>query len=277
MKIKLLTIIIGIIMLNEISFGQDTDFPYKLSYAVDVPLLTASLSSRLMSNNLDKKSIINYLTNEDLIQLSPDDVNKFDRFSTKNWIPKLDRASDITREIADWAPVLILFPKAKNKNWKDISTLSVMYLEGFILNEGLTRLAKISTERKRPFMYNNSTIPTEERENLAQLENNLAYHSFYSGHTSSAFFSAVFLSKVYTDNYGKTKWSYVIWGISLSLATTTGYLRCKSGWHYPSDVIVGAISGSAIGYLIPTLHKKRDKTNFSFLVTNNYLSLKYKF
>ena len=33
------------------------------------------------------------------------------------------------------------------------------------------------------------------------------------------------------------------------------YLRFESGIHDPSDVVVGALVGSAIGYLVPRSHR----------------------
>jgi membrane-associated phospholipid phosphatase len=275
MKIKLIAIILGTIICHETSFSQNTDFPYKLSYSVDIPLATASITSKLISNGLDKNTKFEYLTNDRLAQLNPKNISKFDRSATHNWSPNLDAASSVTKDIVKWSPVIFFIPKIKNKKWKNFSILSVMYLEGFFLNKGLTNITKTATKRKRPFLYNNTTISTEKKENLAQKDN--SYRSFYSGHTSVAFFSAVFASKIYTDIYGKSTMSYIVWGTTLSLATATGYLRYKSGWHFPTDIIVAAFAGSAIGYLIPALHKRKDLNNLSLFISSDHFSLTYNF
>ncbi len=62
--------------------------------------------------------------------------------------------------------------------------------------------------------------------------------SFPSGHTSSAFAIATSLSMAYP------KW-YIITG-SFAWATAVGYSRMDLGVHYPSDIFVGAIVGTAL-------------------------------
>ncbi len=55
-------------------------------------------------------------------------------------------------------------------------------------------------------------------------------------------------------------WSFLsaasdaLWAASLSAAALTGYARVKAGQHYPSDVLVGAAVGGAVGILVPALH-----------------------
>jgi membrane-associated phospholipid phosphatase len=68
----------------------------------------------------------------------------------------------------------------------------------------------------------------------------------------------VFLSTVFSDLYPESHWKYVVWSGSLLAASATAYLRYKSGMHYPSDLIAGAIVGSAIGYLVPVLHRNKE-------------------
>lgn len=79
------------------------------------------------------------------------------------------------------------------------------------------------------------------------------------------------------DIYGKSTLSYIVWGTSLTAASIGSYCRYKSGEHYPSDVLVGALFGTAIGYTIPVLHKKSKSELFNFSVVPGsfYLSLKF--
>jgi membrane-associated phospholipid phosphatase len=83
-------------------------------------------------------------------------------------------------------------------------------------------------------------------------------HSFFSGHTSYTFSFAVFLSTTFANYNPDSSLKPYVWSTSLLLAATTGYLRLAAGMHYPTDIIAGAIVGSAIGYLIPLLHEKDD-------------------
>ena len=50
-----------------------------------------------------------------------------------------------------------------------------------------------------------------------------------------------------SDEYQNKK--TLIWGSTYALASATGYFRIAADKHYLSDVIVGAIVGSSIGYL----------------------------
>ncbi|MGB6121102.1 MAG: phosphatase PAP2 family protein, partial [Bacteroidota bacterium] len=95
----------------------------------------------------------------------------------------------------------------------------------------------------------NENVPVEEK-----LHTN-AKRSFFSGHTTISFSSAVFLSKVYGDYFPDSKWKPYIWGVSLGIAAAVGYLRIAAGKHFLTDVLVGALVGGAIGYLIPKIHE----------------------
>ena len=64
-----------------------------------------------------------------------------------------------------------------------------------------------------------------------------------------------FMSRVFTDIRGRSTTSDVLWASSLSVASLTAYARVKAGMHYPSDVLVGAAVGTAIGLAVPWLHR----------------------
>ena len=70
-----------------------------------------------------------------------------------------------------------------------------------------------------------------------------------------AFASAVFLSTVHDAYHPGSASSPYIWAGSLLAAAAVGVMRIESGEHFPTDVIAGAAVGSAIGYLIPRVHR----------------------
>ena len=43
----------------------------------------------------------------------------------------------------------------------------------------------------------------------------------------------------------------LVWATSLPVALVTGYLRIAADRHYFTDVLVGAVLGSAIGFVVP--------------------------
>jgi hypothetical protein len=46
-----------------------------------------------------------------------------------------------------------------------------------------------------------------------------------------------------------------VWGFGLALATATARLRTRAEKHFYSDVIVAAIVGAGVGYLVPRQHR----------------------
>ena len=78
--------------------------------------------------------------------------------------------------------------------------------------------------------------------------------SFPSGHTASSFASAIVLYKELPKKYGIT---------ALIFATIMGLSRLYVGVHYPSDVIVGAISGILIGLGVCRIYHKLESRNLN--------------
>jgi membrane-associated phospholipid phosphatase len=79
--------------------------------------------------------------------------------------------------------------------------------------------------------------------------------SFPSGHTALAFSLATASGTVATLR-GYRSAPYV-WGAGMALAAFTGYLRMAADQHYASDVVVGALVGSLVGWAVPYLLHRR--------------------
>ncbi len=107
-----------------------------------------------------------------------------------------------------------------------------IYIGATVLTSAIfTTILKYSINRPRPF----TTYPDIEKLSDG------GSPSFPSGHTSDAFSLATSLSIAYP------KW-YVI-APSFAWAGAVGYSRMDLGVHYPSDVLAGAILGSASAFL----------------------------
>jgi membrane-associated phospholipid phosphatase len=144
----------------------------------------------------------------------------------------------------------------------------------FLLGTSYTTKALVG--RKRPYAFN-PRMTLEEKYQIAASEGSDVFFSFFSGHATSAFAAATFTSTVFTDLFGPSKWSHLVWGSTLTLATMTAYSRVKAGKHYPSDVIVGAAVGSAIGYLVPRLHRVDAGGRVSVVAGPTHLGLRVRF
>jgi membrane-associated phospholipid phosphatase len=266
---RLLFVSLLFISLN-VSKAQSS-FPYKITKK-DWLIAPISAATLITGKLLGKKDF--NLKCEEIQDLNRQTINAFDRGATYNWSTSAQQFSDITEQTLRFAPLLYMIPIVKNKTWNNGVALGLMYAEVLVLNTGITGITKSLTKRIRPYLYN-SSFTAEERFNFQGDEAPEAKTSFFSGHTSTAFSSAVFLSKTFTDIYGKTTFSKVIWVGSLSLATATAIARVEAGVHFPTDVIVGAVAGSAIGYFIPVLHKATHE-KFSFTVFPNQIYVVYK-
>jgi membrane-associated phospholipid phosphatase len=102
----------------------------------------------------------------------------------------------------------------------------------------ISNALKYSINRERPF------------DKYPDIEEAMEVHSpsFPSGHTSQSFSLATSLSLMYP------KW-YVIIPAYL-WAGTVAYSRMHLGVHYPSDVLGGAITGSASAFLCYKINRK---------------------
>lgn len=252
------------------STAQESAFPYSRSKK-DFLIAPISLSALIVSEIIDKRDY--NLTIDEIEKLDRASINSFDRSATYNWSESAEKFSDIPEQILRFSPLLQFIPLVKHKKWDHAGTYGLMYAEVLMLNTGLTGITKSLAGRIRPYLYNTS-LTAEERFAMQSDEAPVASTSFFSGHSSTAFASAVFLSKTYTDIYGRNTWSKVIWAGSLTLATVTAVARVEAGVHFPTDVLVGALVGSAIGYLIPVLHKTKTE-KLSFSVFPNYMRIGY--
>ena len=187
------------------------------------------------------------LTAEDIAALDPANVNAFDRPATTRWSPSSANLSDGLLVAAVAAPLSLL---AIARAAHGPVTIGVMLGETVLLSNGLGQLTKTAVRRVRPFVYNDDPeIPYEQKTSTS------ARQSFPSGHAANAFASAVFLSTVYARLHPTSPARPWVWGGSLALATTVGYLRYDAGKHFPTDVIAGALMGGAIGWVVPKLHE----------------------
>ena len=83
------------------------------------------------------------------------------------------------------------------------------------------------------------------------------YRSFFSGHATFTFTSAalVCINHTKSELLG-SPWDELSCGTGYVLAATTSSFRVLADMHYPSDVIVGALVGTLIGYGVPLLHRR---------------------
>ncbi len=239
--------------------------PYKLSWTKESIAFglgaVTGIPALILSDNSDT------LTSEQILLLDKNEINGFDRFATNYYSPSVATASDILVITSVASPLLLMIsPEIRG----DVLTVGTMYAETMLLAAALPGLTKELINRTRPYAYNPDAPMSVKTDADTR-------RSFFSGHTSIAFASAVFLSQVYSDYYPDSEYKPYVWGGSLLVATTVGLLRIFSGKHFPTDVLAGAAAGGLIGWLIPELHKKTSGKSVTMGVSSLGISFSYVF
>lgn len=121
---------------------------------------------------------------------------------------------------------------------------ALIVFEGFALNALLVKPVKMVTSRIRPNAEDDSRDPLNWSFDFNK------YNSFFSGHTSTIFATASVLSYRYKDH----KW--VPW-VSYGLATLGGVQRIYESRHWTSDVLFGALAGTATGLFVAKYNENR--------------------
>ncbi|MFD2934316.1 phosphatase PAP2 family protein [Spirosoma flavum] len=223
--------------------------PYALKTGRELTLLGAGVVTLGASAALN--STIDPLTIAEIAALDRSDINAFDRKATFHWSTSAGRLSDVTL-LGNVAVVGLLTLGTKPMR-QDIKTVAVMYIETIALASGVERTIKAITQRTRPFVYN-AAAPLDEKITRD------ARQSFFSGHATNAFATAVFTGEVFRHYFPHSRLKPVVWVGALGLATATCVLRYEGGLHYPSDLLAGAAFGSLVGWGIPKLHEVKNRS-----------------
>jgi undecaprenyl-diphosphatase len=76
-------------------------------------------------------------------------------------------------------------------------------------------------------------------------------YGFVSSHAANAFGLATFLILILPKKYNPLKWVLVFWALLLS------YSRIYNGVHYPADVIVAALIGVFLAFVVAKIYLYR--------------------
>ncbi len=146
------------------------------------------------------------------------------------------------------------FAAYKDGESKQIGTDMLVIAEAVALAQDLNQIVKFNVGRERPFVH---VLPADQKElTSAPDDNNL---SFYSGHTTFTFALATAAGTVALMHGYKD--GPAILASGLFLAALTGYFRIAADKHYFTDVITGAVLGSAMGVAIPLIFHQPEAPN----------------
>ncbi len=136
------------------------------------------------------------------------------------------------------------------RHWRSYLSDFVVIAETLAWDGALQEIVRRAVRRPRPYLYTPG-LYLDERSSPD------ATFSFYSGHTSASFAVAASFSYTYMVRHPRSRWTWAVFATTMTLASAEPVLRVLSGDHFPTDVLVGAVMGTAIGLLIPALHRLR--------------------
>ena len=178
------------------------------------------------------------------------ELNALDRrFAGRAERRGVDRASTVFVATTVGLPFLLNISTSRQdlrpkQYWRDTAVLG----ETLLMTNAITDVVKNVASRPRPFMWGLSE--TDSRYGRPS-----SYKSFFSAHSALAFAMTMSYAKMYARSHQNGK-PVLVYGVGIGLAATSGSLRVAAGEHYPTDVIMGALVGSAIGlFVTPALHR----------------------
>ena len=228
---------------------------YNVNYKVELPLTGGMFALNFLGfTQLTKKPILDPSV---ILALNTEDVWSFDRRAFNQAIPApsyIYTVSDIGLYVSYLLPSLLFFDAEIRKSWIDITLL---YFETQAINLNIYVWGGPAfTERIRPIIYNEGSSDYKVKRGTTD--------SFFSGHVSMTAGASFFMAKVISDYHpelGAKKWW--LYSAALIPPAFVGYYRYRGFMHFPTDILLGAAVGAAVGVLGPHIHKISSKKNRS--------------
>lgn len=216
---------------------------YKLKPVVDIPVFAvgAGWSSYAFTKIYSKDTS----TIEKILSLDVSDINGFDRWAVRPYSENMSKNSDYLFYGSMALPILFL-PFKETRN--DIFKLSFLYLQAMSITGLLYTGSTYFTNRYRPYAYSEETP-------MAWRTRGGAKNSFYAGHVALVATSTFFMAKAFADYYPASKAKWLFFSAAGVSTAMIAYFRHKGGFHFPSDILIGAAEGTLTGILVPHFHK----------------------
>jgi len=131
--------------------------------------------------------------------------------------------------------------------WSGWATDVMVLGETALVSNALFQVTKFAVRRPRPYAYEPHVSAAERAQADAAM-------SFYSGHTANAFAMATAYSYLFMKRHPDSWMVIPNWLGTHLLAAGAGVSQVLAGEHFWTDIMVGAVAGSAVGLLIPHLH-----------------------
>lgn len=121
---------------------------------------------------------------------------------------------------------------------------AVVMAQTAAIDGAITQWLKVAVHRARPERY------TASGATFTSIEDS---RSFPSGHASFAFAAASAAASI-LHRRGELHKHKIETVLLFAAAATTSVLRVSAHRHFPTDVMAGAVLGTAVGWVVPRLH-----------------------
>jgi undecaprenyl-diphosphatase len=229
-----LAILLGAVTASAAETGTA---PFTLSWRLDAPLLATGVP--MFAVSLLLPTVV-----YDGAPLDPHGIPAVDAWCLCGYCSWSDRGSDHA-----WYALLalpVLYGLLEGPPW--MVPLGVMFTEAFALSMGIDGLLEKAVRRPRPYLYTGTASP----EILAMDE---GLESFPSGHTTSSCAAASFIAYTYCRLHPDSPWRLPVCAGVTVLAGVQAAFRLRSGEHFLTDIVAGALLGTAAGVLVPIAHE----------------------
>jgi membrane-associated phospholipid phosphatase len=211
----------------------DPQSVYRVSVPIDGAIIAATTAASLVPFAFTSSII------HPSCPCSPSSVNSFDRGVIGNASNAADLASNITLAlaivgppIADWIAL---------RRWHPWLEDAVVFAETMSVNGAFVTLAKYAVQRPIPRVYSDPALASDPGN----------YRSFYSGHTSFTVSALSAASVTVNARYGLT---WEPWAVTVLVGASVAAERIWAGYHFYTDVLMGAGAGLVVGTGVGLLH-----------------------
>jgi len=249
MKVRLISFIILIIAVfhSTTVLAQPKNSPYKMHAMLDFPIIgvagLGSFSGRYIQRQVEP------LSGVEISNLTTTNIPSIDLSAHSQWSPTADRVSNLGTYAAMITPGLLFFsPDVRRGDWGSIILLSA---ETFAMTDFAVQMTKSQVLRPRPYLYNPDIVIPDNL--LMDRDHRFSMMSGSTAYSAAMTFAG---ASMFADYHPKSKYKPYVWVAAAVIPATIGYLRYRSGQHYPTDIFVGYAVGASIGLAIPYIHKK---------------------
>ena len=174
----------------------------------------------------------------------PSTLNRIDRWTAGYWSPGWQDVSDYGLWAIELGAATLLF--VDEGFWHGLNDL-VVVAETALAATALASIMTLAQGRPRPFLYGDEAP-------LAVRNSPDAGLSFLSSHAAVSF--AIVTSTFMTMRriHPGSRATWLVAGVGGAIAALVATGRVLGGMHFISDVTGGAIVGTSLGVLIPSLH-----------------------